>query len=178
MDTYNTQKQNYSVQHNDQDSSATNDCTRGQAIPVIKRSVFPKTTFQLQKDRITGIETVNLDNDNKLIIKNWGCEYYCLTFRFETNRFQNDTTNLKYWFEKTLILMDEVKNGVDAPVNIEKGITAMKKYYDTSGAVNLKLKDEIYCDKEVIMEFVIFDRVEKLTGDKYAIEVTFALGPL
>ena len=69
------------------------DCVRGQAEPVIQKEDYPNTTFILQADSLTAIETVTFDNGDKLIIRNWGCEYYVLTFCFETTKFQQDTTN-------------------------------------------------------------------------------------
>src|ERR1051326_6096260 len=66
------------------------DCVRGTPEPVVKKNIFPKTTFQLQADGLTAYETVDFDNGDKLIITNAGCEYYVLTFRFETARFKNE----------------------------------------------------------------------------------------
>src|SRR6186997_553555 len=55
-------------------------CIRGQAASVIKKTVYPNSTFKLNKDNHTGTENIDLENGDKLIINNWGCEYYVLTF--------------------------------------------------------------------------------------------------
>ena len=91
-------------------------CARGVAEPIIKKTIYPKTTFVLQPDSITGIETVILDNGDKLIIKNWGCEYYVLTFRFETSRFLKDTTDLNFWFKSAGDLMRDILVGLQSPL--------------------------------------------------------------
>jgi len=71
-------------------------CVRGQAEPIVLKGKSLNTTFVLQADSSTAIETVTFDKDNKLIITNGGCEYFVLAFRFETTKFQRDTTNLEY----------------------------------------------------------------------------------
>ncbi len=55
---------------NDCEKSSEMDCVRGAAEPIIKKSVFPNTDFKLQLDKISGIETVVFDNNDKLIIRN------------------------------------------------------------------------------------------------------------
>ncbi|MFM7855349.1 MAG: hypothetical protein ACKO96_26340, partial [Flammeovirgaceae bacterium] len=96
-------------------------CIRGQAESVINKSVYPNATFKLNEDNRTGTETVRIKNGDKLTINNWGCEYYALTFRFETNRFSADTTDINYWTDKGFELMREIKSGLDAPLDIEGG---------------------------------------------------------
>ena len=55
---------------NDSETSSEMDCVRGAAEPIIIKSVFPNTDFKLLPDKITGIETVVFDNNDRLIIKN------------------------------------------------------------------------------------------------------------
>ena len=156
-------------------------CIRGAAKPIINKSIYPKTTFVLQPDSITGIETVTFENGEKLTIKNWGCEYYVLTFRFETSRFQQDTTDLKYWFKTATRLVTEIFNGVDAPIDIKKGLNQLKNHIESDQPTNfknLKLGDEIDFGGSQIRNFVSVDRIEKLTDKKYAVEISFATGPL
>ena len=43
---------------------------------------------------------------------------------------------------------------------------------------NLKLEEQIDFDGEEISSSVSVDRIEKLTDKKYAVEITFAIGPL
>jgi hypothetical protein len=156
-------------------------CARGKAEPIINKTVYPKTTFVLQPDSLSGIETVTFDNGDKLTIKNWGCEYYVLTFRFETSRFQRDTTDLKFWFKTATGLVTEIFNGVDSPIDIKKGITQLANHIDSDQPTNfrnLKLGDEIDFGGNEIREFVSVDRIEKLTDKKYVVEISFATGPL
>ena len=152
------------------------DCIRGQAESIIKKAVYPNSTFKLNKDNHTGTETVELDYGDKLIINNWGCEYYVLTFRFETTRFQADTTDVKYWIDKAVVLMNEIEKGLDSPLNIPGGTFATKKYLDENKPYSLG--EEIVYDDDVIRDFVTFDRVQKLSDKKYAFEISYATGPL
>ena len=101
------------------------DCTRGAAVPIIKKTIYPHSTFVLQPDSITGIEKVTFDNRDKLTIKNWGCEYFVLTFRFETSRFQQDTSNLDFWFKSAGALMKGILDELEAPIDIRKGINKL-----------------------------------------------------
>ena len=152
------------------------ECVRGKAASVIKKTVYPNSTFELNNDNHTGTETVDLGNGDKLIINNWGCEYYVLTFRFETTRFQADTTDFKYWIDKAVILMTEIEKGLDAPLDTPGGTLATKKYLDDSKTYSLG--EEIVYDDDVIRDFVTFDRVQKINDTKYAIEISYAAGPL
>ena len=156
-------------------------CIRGKAKSIINKTAYPQTTFVLQPDSLSGIETVIFDNGEKLTIKNWGCEYYVLTFRFETSRFQQDTTDLKYWFKTATRLVSEIFNGVDAPIDIKKGVNQLKNHIESDQPTNfknLKLGDEIDFGGSQIRNFVSVDRIEKLTDKKYAVEISFATGPL
>ncbi len=107
-----------------------NKCSREQAKPIINKTVFKNTQFQLQSDSISAIETVIFDNGDKLIIKNWGCEYYCLNFRFETKRYENDTKNTAFWYRKAVLLISEISKGIEAPIDIENGNNALINHID------------------------------------------------
>ena len=152
-------------------------CVRGQAEPIVKNNVFPKTKFILQPDSLTAIETVRFDNGDKLTIKNWGCEYYVLTFRFETSRFEADTTDIKYWYETAYKIMNEIKEGIDAPINIGKGLNALNEHI-SKNAHNLKLQTEIDFGSDEIRYFVTVEQIEKLTNKTFALTISFSIGPL
>ena len=169
--------------------SSTNDsllnddnCIRTQAVPILDRAVFPKATFRVLKDSITGIESVELDGGDRLEIKNWGCEYYCRPFKCTTNRFQHDTTDLPFWLDKAVEWMGMVRPGIlsDAPLDVAKtGFDCLKKYRDTCVANNFRnLKDEIACNDNEMREFFTFDRVGKQSDGANVVELTFAMGPL
>ena len=153
------------------------DCGRGQAEPVIQKAHFPNTTFILQPDSITAIETVTFNNGDKLIIRHWGCEYYVLTLCFETARFNADTTALKFWYITTVKLLNEVKYGIDAPIDIDKGTKALNKYISLH-TFDLALQQEIDFGSNDLRSFVTFDRIEKIDDKKFGVMVSFATGPL
>ena len=77
--------------------------------------------------------------------------------------------------------MTEILDGVDAPIDIKKGITQLTNQTDSDQSTNfknLKLRDEIDFGGNEIRDFVSVDRIEKLTDKKYAVEISFATGPL
>jgi hypothetical protein len=162
-------------------SSAQNqaiNCTRGQAEPIVKKSVFPNTDFQLQADNRTAIEAVDLKNGDKLIIRNWGCEYYCLTFNFETSRFQKDTANLGFWFKASSKLMTEVLKGIDAPADLKRGIAALNDYIGNdkpNNYRNLEKGHRIYFGLREPREFVTVDGIQKLSEKKFSVKLTFTV---
>lgn len=166
-----------SIQQTENEMEMTFECVRGQAEPIIKKTVFPNTKFLLQADSLTAIETVSFDNGDKLTIRNWGCEYYVLTFRFETSRFKADTTAMKYWYLTTYKILKELKQGIDAPVNIEKGLQALNSHISKNG-FDLKLQTEIDYAGEEIREFITLEQIEKLTDNEFAITFSFTIGPL
>jgi hypothetical protein len=152
-------------------------CTRSQAEPILKKDVYPLATFVLQPDSITGIETLIFDNGDKLIIKNHGCEYYILTFRFETSRFKTANSDLNYWFSAASMLMDEIKSNLNVPINIESGIIKLNDYISKNHS-DLKLGEEIDFGTEEIRSFVTVNKIEKLSDEKQAVEISFSVGPL
>ncbi|HTE29693.1 MAG TPA: hypothetical protein VK666_04915 [Chryseolinea sp.] len=152
------------------------DCIRGQATPVIKRTFYPNSTFNLNKDNITGIETVHFANGDNLTINNWGCEYFVLTFKFETTRFHADTTDINYWLDKAVILMTELEDALDAPLDTFGGTLATKNFM--KGNKGYELGQEIVYDTAAIRDFVTIDRIQQLGEKRYAIEISYATGPL
>lgn len=161
--------------------SENNECVRAQAQPIIRKNYFPNTIFVLQPDSLTGIETVIFNNGDRLIIRNWGCEYYVLTFRFETSRYQADITDLEYWFKAAHRMMADILHGIDAPINIEQGLVALDSYIQEkkNDHKNLEIGKSIYFGKdEVIQNFVTVDCIERITSKKFAVTISFAMGPL
>lgn len=154
------------------------DCIRGQAASVTKKTVYPNAIFKLNSDNHTGIETVDLKNGERLVINNWGCEYFVLTFRIETERFQADTTNTIYWLDKVVILMKEIEDGIDAPLNIQGGIEAIPIHMASMDSRMYELGEEIVFKDDIIRDFVTLDRVQRVSDKRFAIEVSFATGPL
>ncbi|MDD4972299.1 MAG: hypothetical protein PHT07_22960 [Paludibacter sp.] len=154
---------------------------RGQATRILKPSAFPGATFFLLGDSITGIETAKLQNGDKLIVTNAGSEYYTLSFRIETSRFQGDTTDIPFWFKKAIILMKELEKGFDSPLDITKGTNTMLKFIDDDSKnqfANVKLCEQFDYGGDDIRTFVWLNRIEKINDKKYAIEINYSMGPL
>ncbi len=156
-------------------------CIHATATPVVKKSSFPQTTFQLQSDKQTGIETIQLENEDKVIIKNWGCDYYVLTFRFETSRFQEDPANLGFWYKRAVTLLNEINKGLDTPIDVIKGTERLVVQIENdlpNGYANLQLNEELSFNDETPRSFISIDKIEKLDEKRYAVTITFAKGPL
>jgi hypothetical protein len=154
------------------------DCIRGQAQSVTKKTIYPNAIFKLNSDNHTGVEKVDLENGERLIINNWGCEYFVLTFRIETERFQADTTNTIYWLDKAVILMKEIEGGIDAPLNIRGGIVAIPIHVASMDSRTYELREEIVFKDDIIRDFVTLDRVQRISDKRFAVEISFATGPL
>lgn len=157
------------------ESTIDSDCVRGVAEPILKKSIYPNSIFKLNADSITAIETVNLKNGDKLIIENSGCEYYVLAFRFETSRYQGDTTNILFWLDKGHKLLSEVEPGINSSL-VTDGIVGLKSFLDTKKS--LALGEDIIFNDDEIRFFGLLRRIEKITDKKYGIEIIFAVGPL
>jgi hypothetical protein len=157
------------------------DCVRGQAEPVIQKKDYPNTTFILQADSLTAIETITFENGDQLIIRHWGCEYYVLTFRFETSKFQQDTANLEYWFKAANRLMTSVLSGIVAPIDIKLGLSFVDTYIlgeEMNKFPSLKLGDQIEFEGGELRSSITLDSIEKLTDKKFAVTISFTTGPL
>lgn len=158
-----------------------NECVRGQAVPIIQKEDYPNTTFVLQPDSITAIETVNFDNGEKLIIRNWGCEYYVLTFRFETSKYQEDITNLVFWFRAAHGLMTNMLGALDEPIGIKKGLVYLENYIlndEKNSFRNLHLGEEIDFGGDDLRSFLSVDSIEKMEDKKFGVTISFSTGPL
>lgn len=160
------------------DDFDNSECIRGQAESVTKKTIYPNAIFKINSDNHTGIETVDLKNGERLIINNWGCEYFVLTFRIETERFQADTTNTIYWLDKAVILMREIENGIDAPLNIQGGIEAIPIHMASMDSRTYELGEEIVFKDDIIRDFVTLDRIQRINDKRFALEISFAKGPL
>jgi len=154
----------------------TSDCTRSTPVPVVKKSVFPNSAFKLSRDKRTGTETVKFANGDKLTITNTGCEYYYLGFRFETSRFSAPSSDTKYWFEQAVKLIKQTEKGIDAPVQMADAIQALTKYIENTKKP--EFGNEIDYGGTDIRTFVSVKKIKKISTQKFALEVYFAVGPL
>ena len=130
----------------------------------------------MQPDKLTGIETVDLGNNEKLVITNWGCEYYCLSFHFETERYHADVADMNYWWAAATALMDDVQRGINASIDIDKGIATMKAYKGLNGKID-KGQEIDFGDRDM-RHYVTLDSVSQRTEKRYTVDVTFTEGPL
>lgn len=163
-----------------QPKEKAHECTRGVPEPLIKTSRLPDTKFSLSIDSTIGFEETRLNNGDKLSIKNWGCEYYTLTYQFETSRFSADTNNLSFWFKRAEILLTGTLGLVDAPLNIKKGIMHLEYYNYHADKDNNRqqLGEEIDFGGDVIREFISVDRISILKDSIYIVEISISMGPL
>lgn len=152
------------------------ECPRGTPERIVKASVEPQPTFELDKAKNVGMETLQFQNGDKLVVKNGGCEYFVVTFRFETNRFKADTSDMMYWLDKSAVLVSEVTDAIDAPLDFHDGVTMIRKF--NGPEVKYEPGQEIIYSDGEIRQFTSLDRVQKLSDSRYAVEVTFALGPI
>jgi hypothetical protein len=169
------------IAENFKEPELPHECSRGVAEPIVLNSVFPNSYFKLQTDNFSGIEIVEFDNDERLIITNQGCDSFWLTFRFETSRFKEDTTNLLFWYKTSVLLMNEILEGLNSPINIGRGTNELKKFInsqETNAFANLKLHEEVDFGGDEIRDYVSLDRIQKIDNDKFAIEISFVTGPL
>ncbi|HLR24507.1 MAG TPA: hypothetical protein VK112_01485 [Fodinibius sp.] len=107
---------------------AQHPCTHSPAQPVIKKAAYPDAGFQLNPDSLTATENVWLENGDHLTVKNRGCEYFALTFRFETRRFRHDATDVAIWYRKSITMMNNLLPTLDAPLNLSAGIDQLQQY--------------------------------------------------
>lgn len=152
------------------------DCVRGPAEQVIKKNMSPASLFELNPDGHTGKETLSFENGDQVIIKNWGCEYYLLTFRFETGRYKSDTTNVSFWMDKAVSFMKSIEEGVESPLNIPEGTGGLRRQLDSQKPYNLG--EEIVYDDGEIRQYVSLERIQMIDKNRYAVELTYAMGPL
>jgi len=157
------------------------ECIRGEATPILNKALFPNSHFQLQSDSLTAYETVSLKNGDSLIIHNWGCEYFILSFSFKTTKFKGDTLNLTYWLNSSYILMNEIISGIKSPIKplVEDGLKYLKKQLKNKNNFNdLELGKQLIFDNNEISSFVTLDEVEKNSNNKFTVTISFTTGPL
>jgi len=160
-----------------QTHAQTTDCTRAEPTRIVKKSVYPKTTFKLSRDRRTGTKTVKFPNGDRLVITNAGCEYFYLGFRFETRRFSARTSNTKYWFARAAQLIAEIETGINAPsIQIPNAVRAIKKRIKTTPKP--QVGEEIDYGGTDIRTFFAVKQIKRLSKGRFALELYFAVGPL
>ena len=158
-----------------ENDTTANDCVRAEPEPVLKKASYPNEIFQRKPDG-SAIESTDLANNDRLIIYHKGCEYYWLTFRFETSRFQADTTDVPYWMDKAVGFMRDIRKGLDAGVDVDNGTEAIALLLKENKTA--ELTEEIVFEEGSIRSAATLDRIQKIDDRRYAIEISFFTGPL
>lgn len=153
------------------------ECVRSLPEPILLKEYFPDAHFEFLKKERKGIETASFENGDRLTVENSGCEFFVLSFHFETNRFQADLNDCSYWYNAALQLMNEILLGLDSPLDIESGNNKLVRYIAKNKS-KLKFNTEIDYGGDDIRSFIYLDPVEKLDDGKFRINISYALGPL
>jgi hypothetical protein len=157
-------------------------CARPIPQAIINKAVFPKSKFVLKNIDYgavvvpLGLETVEFNNGDKLVITNSGCEYFMLSFQFETSQGKGDVTDAKYWFTRSVELMRQTEKGIDKSVGISRGIKALENY--SKNNKNPLMDKNIDYGGQDIRYFFKLEEVKKLDNNRFILRVSFSVGPL
>lgn len=168
-------------QANTSENENTFECVRADPEPIIKKEVFPKTAFRLEKNKKfpfenLGYESVEFENGDKLLIENVGCENYTLIFNFETGRFEKDEKDVRFWYETAVKLIEAAQKGIREPYLVKDGVKALKKHIKTEK--KLEYSKEIDFGGSDIRDVVTLEGVEKLDTGRFKVTLSFGTGPL
>ncbi|MGA1876129.1 MAG: hypothetical protein ACMUIA_11030 [bacterium] len=78
-------------------------CVRGEPEPMFRRENprIKEHSFHLKSSHEAG-EEVLFDSGDLLFIENGGCEYFVNIFRYESESFQGEESNIRSWFQKSV----------------------------------------------------------------------------
>lgn len=184
VDIFANTKPNVSANVN-QTNAVNNDsyeCVRATPKLIIKKQVFSKTNFTLQKNKdfpfeSIGFETVEFENGDHLIIENTGCENYTLIFHFQTSRFSDKLDDARFWYRAAVQLIEQTRKGlVDETNLVANGTKALNMFIKNNKT--LKFDEEIDFGGKEIRDVVTLSKVKKPKGNRYKIELSFGSGPL
>ena len=156
-------------------------CARATPTAIVKKSVFPNSSFVLEQHVSNnikvpvGIETFRLADGTKLTIENGGCESYSLSFRFETDRATAKIGNRRYWFNRIVKLLRQVQPGLESS-QLKQGIGGLETYIAQHH--NLELDKDIDYGGKEIRSLVTITNIAPLPKSKVVLEVRFYDGPL
>ncbi len=164
-------------------TTQSDDCVRAIPEPIIKKQVFPKTSFTLVKNKsypfeAIGYEKVQIENNLNMTIINSGCENYTLTFQFELGGLSHKIEDTKFWYKKAVELMLMTKKGIrsqDVSL-INRGTNALSSHIGKNKT--LKYEDYIDFGGSEIRDVVAVNKVKKQGLKKYQIEISYSIGPL
>ncbi len=159
----------------------SSECVRSEPEPVVKKDVFPNTSFRLETNKEfpyqkLGYETVEFKNGDRLLIEHAGCENFTLIFRFETKRFAAEPADVRFWYRAAVELMSEAEKGIAKSFLIPQGLKALNTY--PTNDKQLEFDKQIDFGTGEIRSVVSVNDVKKLANDRYEIAVAFGTGPL
>ncbi|MBN1416436.1 MAG: hypothetical protein JW973_15135 [Bacteroidales bacterium] len=152
-----------------------NNCFTSIPQRVIDASVLPGAEFK-QVD-LMGYEKIELPTGDRLLIINWGCQSYNLTFRFETSRFGTDTSKVRRWYSILTQLLYVIEPAIDSPVKIQHGIDGIHQYLKQD-TVPVAYNVPLNLSRDSIVADMVFERVKILGDTAVRIDATFSLTTL
>jgi hypothetical protein len=157
------------------------ECVRAKPEPIINNAIFAETTFKLEKNiefphQEIGFEAVLFKNGDTLVVEHSGCENYTLVFRFETERFSNNTEDSAAWYKNAISLMEQTIKGIREPNLMIRGTKALKSHLKKTKTP--KFDESIDFGGDEIRSSVSVKTVEKKSENKYEVQVSFGIGPL
>jgi hypothetical protein len=153
-----------------------NECVRQVPEPLVDKTKFPNSTFRLEN--FVGFETVDLSIDEKLIIKNTGCESYTLVLRFEVPSGDKTPEDVIFWYDKLIGLIESTGDFINSPLNIKEANLELFNLINSYIDQPLALADYIYVDDSGIPKTVSFDKIINIGSGKTALEFSIRYGPL
>lgn len=157
------------------EKAESRDCFNNLPQRVINTSVLPGVEYK-QVD-LMGYEKLYLPTGDHLLIINWGCESYHLTFRFETSRFGIDTARVKQWYSILTQLLYVIEPAIESPVTIQQGIDEIQNYLkqDTMPvAYNVPLT----LSRDSVLSGMIFEQVKILGDTAVRLDATFTISEI
>lgn len=157
------------------------ECVRAVPEPIIRKEVYPETTFRLEKNREfpfqnLGYETVEFANGDKLLIEHLGCENFTLIFRFETGRFSGKSADARFWYHAAAELLAQTDKGTREQYKLKSELKALNSYIKKTK--RLKFDEEIdYCGTDIKC-VISLDEVKELKDNRVEIVVSTGIGPL
>jgi hypothetical protein len=139
---------------------------------VINTSVLPGVEYE-QVD-LMGYEKLCLPTGDHLLIINWGCEFYHLTFRFETSRFGTDTSNVKQWYSILTQLLYVIEPAIDSPVKIQLGINEIQSYL-SQDSTPVVFDVPLTLRRDSVLSDMVFEQVKILGDTAMRLDATFTI---
>jgi hypothetical protein len=139
---------------------------------VVNTSVLPGVEYN-QVD-LMGYEKLELPTGDRLLIINWGCESYHLTFRFETSRFGTDTSRVRRWYSILTQLLYVIEPAIDAPVKIQRGIDEIHHYLKQD-TIPVAYNVPLTLSHDSVFSDMVFDKVKILGDTAVRLDATFTI---